>query len=189
MSDKKMIVGRVTIPIEGMSCSSCAQRIENTLSKLNGVESVTVNFATQKATVSGSITYSEIFKAIEGLGYKAIQKSMSLEKDLQIVVVPSSVEIKILSIHFDFMIPWLQFNDFVKSVTRPITAFWSYRAVSIGCSLQSSYFSLLWIAMTIATKASTLSHTNPLTRIEQFRRVSTLACPYGLRSWTIPSTP
>ncbi|MBI4403771.1 MAG: copper-translocating P-type ATPase, partial [Deltaproteobacteria bacterium] len=68
-----MIPGRVTIPIEGMTCNSCAQRIEKNLKKLTGVESANVNFATKKATVNGSITYAELFKTIEDLGYKPVR--------------------------------------------------------------------------------------------------------------------
>ncbi len=67
---------KVTIPISGMHCASCAQRIETTLKKLNGVIKVNVNFATEKANVEfdDSITNeNEIKNAIEQLGYKVIE--------------------------------------------------------------------------------------------------------------------
>jgi len=35
--------------IEGMTCASCSQVIEENVSRLNGVEKVQVNFATEKA--------------------------------------------------------------------------------------------------------------------------------------------
>src|SRR3954464_9494031 len=38
------------LPITGMTCASCANRIERRLNKLDGV-SATVNYATEKATV------------------------------------------------------------------------------------------------------------------------------------------
>ena len=38
------------LPITGMTCASCANRIERKLNKLDGV-SATVNYATEKATV------------------------------------------------------------------------------------------------------------------------------------------
>lgn len=38
--------------IEGMSCASCALRIEKGLNKLTGVLSATVNLATEQATVT-----------------------------------------------------------------------------------------------------------------------------------------
>ena len=41
---------RVELPITGMTCASCANRIEKKLNKLDGV-TATVNYATEKATV------------------------------------------------------------------------------------------------------------------------------------------
>ena len=40
----------VELPITGMTCASCANRIERRLNKLDGV-TATVNYATEKATV------------------------------------------------------------------------------------------------------------------------------------------
>ncbi len=70
---KEMIPGEVTISIEGMTCASCAQRIEKKLKALSGVESVAVNFATKKALVKGHVTFVEILAAIEMAGYKALK--------------------------------------------------------------------------------------------------------------------
>jgi Cu+-exporting ATPase len=41
---------RVELPITGMTCASCANRIERKLNKLDGV-TASVNYATEKATV------------------------------------------------------------------------------------------------------------------------------------------
>lgn len=41
-----------TLKIGGMSCASCANRIEKGLAGLAGVDKATVNFATEKATVT-----------------------------------------------------------------------------------------------------------------------------------------
>ena len=41
---------RLELPIEGMTCASCATRIEKRLNKLDGVEA-TVNYATENAAV------------------------------------------------------------------------------------------------------------------------------------------
>lgn len=71
--EKESIAGQATIPVEGMTCGSCAQRIERALAKLPGVEKATVNFATKKATVHGHITYAEVFKAIEDAGYTPVK--------------------------------------------------------------------------------------------------------------------
>lgn len=40
-----------TLPIDGMSCAACAARVERVLSKLDGVDRASVNFASEKAVV------------------------------------------------------------------------------------------------------------------------------------------
>ena len=42
---------RLDLPIGGMTCASCAARVEKELAKVPGVDSATVNFATEVATV------------------------------------------------------------------------------------------------------------------------------------------
>ena len=64
----------VTVEISGMSCASCAQRIESAIGNTEGVSESVVNFATRKATVTGSITAEEIHKIIEGLGYNVVKE-------------------------------------------------------------------------------------------------------------------
>lgn len=66
------IPGKVTFPVEGMTCASCAARIEKVLAKVPGVRSAGVNLATAKATVEGESTWGELFAAVEKAGYKAV---------------------------------------------------------------------------------------------------------------------
>ena len=42
---------RLTLPIEGMSCASCAKSVEDALSRVEGVAGASVNFATERAEV------------------------------------------------------------------------------------------------------------------------------------------
>ena len=63
------------INIGGMGCAACARRIEKAVNDLDGVGSVTVNFAAEKAFVSydpGIMRLSLIREAIEKAGYKAL---------------------------------------------------------------------------------------------------------------------
>jgi Cu+-exporting ATPase len=63
---------RVELPIEGMTCASCATRIENRLNKLDGVEA-TVNYATENAAVVFdplSVAREDLVAAIEAAGYR-----------------------------------------------------------------------------------------------------------------------
>ncbi|MBS0196156.1 MAG: copper-translocating P-type ATPase [Planctomycetes bacterium] len=66
---------RCDLPIEGMTCASCAARIEKKLGKQVGVKSASVNFATKVATVlfdPATAAPSTLVMAVESLGYKAI---------------------------------------------------------------------------------------------------------------------
>ncbi len=69
-----------------MSCAACAKRVEKVVGKVGGVLSVSVNFATEKATVSYDprmAKLSAIRAAIEGAGYEALdaQKSGAVDED------------------------------------------------------------------------------------------------------------
>jgi P-type Cu+ transporter len=64
---------RLDLPIEGMTCASCANRIERNLNKLDGVEA-TVNYATERASVrfdAERVTPGELVAAVEAAGYSA----------------------------------------------------------------------------------------------------------------------
>lgn len=71
---------QLEVAIEGMSCASCVARIENSVSKLQGVDSVSVNLATEKARLhlSGQgPTDQEIINTIHDAGYGATILSRS----------------------------------------------------------------------------------------------------------------
>lgn len=59
------------LPIEGMTCASCAGRVERALKQIPGVEDASVNLATETAEVRGSALPSaaDIARAIEAAGY------------------------------------------------------------------------------------------------------------------------
>ena len=60
------------LDLEGMTCASCAARIEKRLNKLDGVEA-TVNFATEQATVhkEPAVSDDELVGAVAAAGYHA----------------------------------------------------------------------------------------------------------------------
>ncbi|MEX2645904.1 MAG: cation transporter, partial [Gaiellaceae bacterium] len=64
---------RVRLALEGMTCASCATRIERKLNKLEGVEA-SVNYATEQATVSydpARAAVDDLIRAVEAAGYHA----------------------------------------------------------------------------------------------------------------------
>jgi P-type Cu+ transporter len=62
----------VELSIGGMTCASCAARIEKKLNKLDGI-TATVNFATEKARVSfpDTVSADELIAVVERAGYTA----------------------------------------------------------------------------------------------------------------------
>ena len=61
----------IELPITGMTCVSCANRIERKLNTLDGV-TATVNYATERATVAYDATAVEpeqLVEAVEAAGY------------------------------------------------------------------------------------------------------------------------
>ena len=64
----------VELPVVGMTCASCANRVERKLNKLDGV-SAHVNYATEKATVDydpASARPEDLLDAVEAAGYQAV---------------------------------------------------------------------------------------------------------------------
>jgi Cu+-exporting ATPase len=64
--------GQIELQIGGMTCASCAARIEKKLNKIDGV-TATVNFATEKAHVDyvGDVSPDQLVAVVEQAGYKA----------------------------------------------------------------------------------------------------------------------
>ncbi len=65
---------RIDIAIGGMSCASCAARVEKELAQVPGVDACTVNFATEIATVQfhpEAVAPESLATAVTGIGYSA----------------------------------------------------------------------------------------------------------------------
>ncbi len=60
------------LDITGMTCASCANRIERKLNKIDGV-TATVNYATERATVAypGTVSTDDLLATVEAAGYAA----------------------------------------------------------------------------------------------------------------------
>ena len=66
-------VERVRLDLEGMTCASCATRIERKLNRLGGVEA-TVNYAAETASVAfdpSTRTVDDLLAAVAAAGYRA----------------------------------------------------------------------------------------------------------------------
>ncbi|RJS45454.1 heavy metal translocating P-type ATPase [Nocardioides cavernaquae] len=76
-----MTTDRVDLQIAGMTCASCANRIERKLNKLEGV-TASVNYATEKASVvhEPDITREQLVAAVESAGYSVLPAPQSTSR-------------------------------------------------------------------------------------------------------------
>ena len=114
-------LSHIDLPITGMTCASCASRVEKKLNKLDGVHA-TVNYATERATVEfdpESASPDLLVQAVESAGYGAVLTSAEGPADaateadptaalrLRLIVSAGlSVPVLLLS-----MVPALQFDN------------------------------------------------------------------------------
>jgi P-type Cu+ transporter len=83
----------VRLDIVGMTCASCAARIEKRLNKLDGVEA-NVNYATEQATVTsrrGTVAVDQLVEAVTAIGYKALPAPGVASPRAAPVVAPSDL--------------------------------------------------------------------------------------------------
>ena len=67
----------VDLPIAGMTCASCASRVERRLNRLDGV-AASVNYATEQAAVDfdpQAVRHEDLVEAVAAAGYQAVLPS------------------------------------------------------------------------------------------------------------------
>lgn len=130
------------LDIEGMTCASCAQRVEKALNKVEGVQA-SVNFATERATITqGSVSPELLLQAVEKAGYKAVvhrtnapESTASTDVLISRLIVSALLSVPIVVIS---MIPALQFTYWqwvVTGLAVPVVAWgaWPFhRAAGIN---------------------------------------------------------
>ncbi|MBP2242915.1 Cu+-exporting ATPase [Cytobacillus eiseniae] len=105
------------LEISGMHCAACATRIEKAISKIDGVEEVHVNLATEKGRVTFSnhtITINEIIKKIQVIGFDAKidrknNHQSEIEKLREVTVLKWQFFISAL---LTFPLAWAMFSHF-----------------------------------------------------------------------------
>ncbi|HSP72879.1 MAG TPA: HAD-IC family P-type ATPase, partial [Gaiellaceae bacterium] len=123
---------RVELALEGMTCASCATRIEKKLNKLDGVEA-TVNFATEHAAVAFDperVSVGDLIAAVEAAGYGAALAEDALGEDdparrYRLRLVGAAVLAAPLVVHA--MVPPAQFAGWewaALALSTPVV-FWS----------------------------------------------------------------
>jgi Cu+-exporting ATPase len=109
----------IELPIAGMTCASCASRVERTLNELDGV-AASVNYATEKASVEfdeARVAPARLVEAVEAAGYRAeltAQTSDRVESDepddalRRRLVLSAVLSLPVLVLS---MVPALQFEN------------------------------------------------------------------------------
>lgn len=112
------------LPIQGMSCASCVQRIEQALLDVSGVVTASVNFATEQATVTyiaSATRPADLQRAIEGAGYRvpnmaaapatSDQEKAAVDGELRLLrtkfLVGAALSVPVLVGSFPGWFPWV----------------------------------------------------------------------------------
>ena len=71
MHARSVFPSSIQIPVEGMTCASCAGRIEKALRQVPGVQAASVNLATEQAQIEAdaAVTAAQLLEAIQRAGY------------------------------------------------------------------------------------------------------------------------
>ncbi|CAI2432534.1 copper-translocating P-type ATPase [Serratia proteamaculans] len=73
-------VTRLSLPVDGMTCASCVGRVERALKAVPGVQTASVNLATERAdlTFTGAADPQAAVRAIESAGYAVREETTEL---------------------------------------------------------------------------------------------------------------
>ena len=130
----------IDLPITGMTCAACVRNVERAISKQNGIIDVTINLATEHATVKyvpGSVSRQDIIQAVEKSGYgvvdtagleapedaESIARQAEIERQKRLIVIGTvfTLPLFVLSMMRHFMhnftfimdaFPWLMWGGF-----------------------------------------------------------------------------
>ncbi|HEX6701857.1 MAG TPA: heavy metal translocating P-type ATPase, partial [Gaiellaceae bacterium] len=104
-------MSEVTLDLEGMTCASCAARIEKRLNCLQGVDA-TVNFATAQAAVQSDrpVSVAELIAAVEAAGYGARRHDVERRDDTAPVRPLEVAALLTLPVALLAMVPPLRFG-------------------------------------------------------------------------------
>ncbi|WP_425307703.1 heavy metal translocating P-type ATPase [Ammonicoccus fulvus] len=135
MTDQLTRPESVELDIEGMTCASCAVRIEKKLNKVEGV-TATVNYATEKARIdlARPIPVEELLAVVDRTGYKAAvpqpdapEKADPVVRLRRDLILSAVLSIPVVAIS---MVPALQFPGWqwlVLLLTTPVVLYAGFR--------------------------------------------------------------
>ncbi|MBI4789091.1 MAG: copper-translocating P-type ATPase [Chloroflexi bacterium] len=133
-----VVTDKITLPIGGMTCASCVAHVEGGLRSVPGVLNVSVNLATERATVQmipGAVTLADLKHAVEDVGYDVLdvsgteeelvdrervlreQEMQNEKRDLMIGIV-FTLPLFLLSMSRDFIHTVLMWENFLPELFK-----------------------------------------------------------------------
>jgi P-type Cu+ transporter len=136
-----LAVQTIELDVQGMTCASCATRIEKKLNQLEGVNA-TVNYATEKATIHAgkATTPQTLIETIEKTGYQATLPSDSpRDPDLElrqlrrrlIICAVLSLPVIMISMVPAWQFPWWQWVSFALACVVVIWGAWPFHRATL----------------------------------------------------------
>ena len=123
----------ISLDLTGMTCASCANRIEKKLNKVDGVQA-TVNYATEKARVQApkGTTAQDLIAVVEAAGYGARETTVEPREERADVLLPRvqlafTLATPVIAVS---MVPALQFPgwQWLALLLTTIVVFWCGRS-------------------------------------------------------------
>jgi Cu+-exporting ATPase len=146
---KKLNMDTLTLKLRGMSCASCAKRIEKTILSVTGVSECSVNFGAEQAVVKydpRKTNLKQIQEAVEEVGYSAYsldEDMMTGEDDAQKAVRNLKIKLVVaavisillvigslpmmIGLHLPLIPAWLHNPWFQLIVTTPVQFWCGYK--------------------------------------------------------------
>ena len=141
MTQVDLAVQTIELDVQGMTCASCAARIEKKLNRLEGVKA-TVNYATEKATVHAGkgTTAQTLIQTVEQTGYHATLPAESpRDPDLElrqlrrrlIICAVLSLPVIMIAMVPAWQFPWWQWVSFALAGVVVIWGAWPFHRATL----------------------------------------------------------
>lgn len=127
----------VTLAVEGMTCASCAARIEKRLNKIDGVRA-SVNYATEQAAVDFDdvVTTDELVAAVRATGYSATVDRPERNRDDEYrrrLVVSAVLSVPVVAVSMVTAWQFVGWQWFALALATPVVTWgaWPFHRAAI----------------------------------------------------------
>ncbi len=116
--------------VNGMSCASCSMRVEKAVSKVEGVDAVSVNLLTNSMNVEGSASDESIQKAVSDAGYSCFSQEKAEKETLVDKETPKLKKRLFSSLLITLILMYFSMGHMMWS--WPLPSFFTSNHISIG---------------------------------------------------------